>query len=159
MKQITALLAAFILVTAAQSQVRMRQAAPEIALRNERGDTIALSTLKGKVVLVDFWASWCGPCRQNNPGLVALYEKYKPLGLEIYGISIDSKKENWQNAIRQDKLNWIQVLDDKGWYAPSTLVYGVNAIPASYLLNKNGRIVGINLEGKELEHKLKSLLK
>jgi thiol-disulfide isomerase/thioredoxin len=114
--------------------------------------------MKGKVVLVDFWASWCGPCRKNNPNLVALYSKYKAQGLEILGVSIDKSKSDWTKAIEKDGLTWLQVLDPGGWNAQSTLDYGVDAIPASFLIDKAGVIRGVNLEGRELEATIRKLV-
>jgi len=158
MKHVLILLIVFGSCLAARTQVKTGQAAPELSLKRPNGETVALSSLRGKVVIVDFWASWCGPCRQNNPRLLALYNKYRQKGLEIYGVSIDTKKENWEKAIAQDKLTWIQVADDRGWDAASTLAYGVDAIPATFLINKEGVIVAMNPEDRELEHQLKTLL-
>jgi peroxiredoxin len=140
------------------AQVKTGQAAPEIKLEDADGNSFRLSDLKGKVVLIDFWASWCAPCRANNPKLLELYGKYKDKGFEILGVSIDNKKDTWQNAIRQDQLTWKQVIDDKGWNAESTIVYGVDAIPASFLLDKKGKIAAINMHGRQLEGKIKKLI-
>ncbi|NJO24861.1 MAG: TlpA family protein disulfide reductase [Bacteroidia bacterium] len=144
--------------SAVYAQVKPGQQAPELALEDINGNSFHLSEFKGKVVLIDFWASWCAPCRANNPKLLELYGKYKDKGFEILGVSIDNKKDLWKNAIQHDNLTWKQVIDDKGWNAESTIVYGVDAIPASFLLDKKGRIVGININGRQLEGKIKKLL-
>lgn len=159
MKIVLLTLVLFFVSFGAFSQVRKGKPAPEISLPGIDGKVINLSDLKGKIVLIDFWASWCGPCRHNNPKLVALYNKYHDKGFEIYGISIDSNAANWKTAIKQDELPWIQVNDNKGWYAPSTITYDVNAIPASYLLDRDGVIRLIDYDEKTIESKLKSLLK
>jgi peroxiredoxin len=141
------------------SQIRQGQAAPDLSLPDANGNMIHLADLKGKVVLIDFWASWCGPCRKNNPHLVKLYNKYHPKGLEIFGVSIDDNETQWKEAIQRDQLNWIQVNDSKGWDAPSALAYHVDAIPASFLVDKNGIVQEINLVSWALEMEVKSLLK
>jgi peroxiredoxin len=156
------ILFAFLLLTASSiafSQAKKGKPAPEISLPGLDGKVINLSDLKGKIVLIDFWASWCGPCRRNNPNLVKMYKKYHDKGFEIYGISIDSNAANWKQAVVQDQLPWIQVNDNKGWYAPSAITYDVNAIPSSYLVDKDGVIRLIDFEEKAIESKLKSLLK
>jgi peroxiredoxin len=140
-----------------QAQVKAGQPAPEIALPNAAGDTIALSSLKGKVVLIDFWASWCRPCRISNPHVVKLYNKYKDKGFEVFGVSIDSKKNDWLRAVKQDKITYTQVIDNGGWNAASAARYGVEGIPATFLLDKDGRIIAADLEGKELENKIAEL--
>ena len=141
------------------SQIQTGQAAPELSLPGRNGEIVHLSDLKGKVVLIDFWASWCGPCRRNNPNLVRLYNKYHEKGLEIYGISLDDNTSNWKEAVQHDRLEWIQVNDNKGWDAPSTLLYGVDAIPASFLVDKNGIVQKKDIGGGHLESEIKSLLK
>lgn len=140
------------------AQAKKGQPAPEIKLPDPSGQTLSLHEMKGKVVLVDFWASWCGPCRKNNPNLVALYSKYKDQGFEILGVSIDKSKTDWARAIEKDGLTWVQVLDPGGWDAQSTLDYGVEAIPASFLIDKSGVIRGVNLEGRELEATVRKLV-
>jgi len=131
--------------------------APEIALPNPDGDTIALSSLRGKYVLIDFWASWCRPCRVENPHLVENYKKYHDKGFEIYQVSLDKKKEAWVNAIKQDKLNWLHVSDLQYWNSAPAKIYKVEGIPASFLINRQGKIIAKNLRGDVLEAKLLEL--
>jgi len=147
-----------LLSTTLKAQVKVGQAAPEISLPDSKDSIINLSSLKGKVVLLDFWASWCRPCRIAIPSVVRLYDKYKSKGLEVYGVSIDEKKGAWLKAVKQDSITYLQVNDKAGWYAKVTLVYGVNEIPATFLIDKKGEIVAINLEGKNLEDKITELL-
>ncbi len=142
----------------AKAQVKAEQMAPEIALPNAKDSIVKLSSLKGKVVLVDFWASWCGPCRKSIPTVIGLYDKYKGQGFEVFGVSIDNKKKDWLTAIAHDKIKYIQVMDKAGWYSKVAERYGVNAIPNTFLLDKTGKIVAIDLEEDALEEKIKSLL-
>jgi peroxiredoxin len=141
------------------AQMRPGQTAIDLSLPDLHGKLVSLSELKGKVVLIDFWASWCGPCRQNNPHLKKLYNKYHSKGLEIYGVSLDEDVESWKKAVRHDKLIWIQVIDEKGWEAPSASAYSVDMIPTSFLIDRQGIIRTINAEGPDLESSVRDLLK
>lgn len=117
-----------------------------------------LSDFKDKLVLLEFWASNCGPCRKENPSLVKTYEKYNPKGFEIFAVSLDTKKTSWLKAIEKDKLPWLQVSDLKGRDNSASLIYGINGIPDNFLIDQNGIIVGRNLRGEELNKKLAELL-
>jgi len=148
----------FLTLSQAKAQIKQGYDAPDIALPAVNGDTIRLSSLKGKVVLLDFWASWCGPCRISNKHLVKIYPKYKAKGFEIFGVSLDEDKSKWENAIKKDHINWLQVNDGGGWDAHTAVKWNINAIPTSYLVDKKGKLVAMDLEGKELEKALKVLL-
>lgn len=140
------------------AQIKQGYKAPDVALPTATGDTIRLSSLKGKVVLLDFWASWCGPCRVSNKGLVKLYPKYKDKGFEILGVSLDEDQSDWQKAVKKDKISWLQVIDNGGWDSKTVNQWHISAIPTSYLINKEGVLVAMDLEGKELEKALNQLL-
>ncbi|MFD2572511.1 redoxin domain-containing protein [Spirosoma soli] len=133
--------------------------APEISLNDTTGTPVPLSSLRGKYVLVDFWASWCGPCRMENPNVVRMYNKYKDKGFAIYSVSLDQTKGNWTKAIRNDNLTWTHVSDLKYWQSAAAQQYGVQAIPATFLLDKEGKIIAKNLRGEALEQKLEEILK
>jgi len=130
--------------------------APEISLPTPAGQTISLSSLRGKVVLIDFWASWCGPCRVENKHLKDLYEKYSEKGFEILQVSIDTKRKDWIDAIKKDDLPWINISDLKANTA-AVMVYNVQSIPQSVLVGKDGKIIGKSLRGEDLEKKLEEL--
>ena len=133
--------------------------APEIIENTPLGQPLALSSLKGKVVLLDFWASWCGPCRQYNPELVAIYKKYKDKGFEIFAVSLDKSAEKWKEAIKTDQLEWLHVSDLKGWASAPAQKYQVTSIPTAILLDKEGKIIARDLKGIYLEKALDELLK
>ena len=133
--------------------------APDFTLTTPDGKALTLSSLKGKVVLIDFWASWCGPCRKENPNLVKLYEKYKNKEFTILSVSLDDNETAWKSAIEQDGLVWPNHVSDlKGWQSPMTQVYGFNSIPHTVLVSKDGKILGVGLRGELLEQKIKSIL-
>jgi thiol-disulfide isomerase/thioredoxin len=131
----------------------------QIKLPTVSGDSITLASQKGKVILLDFWASWCGPCRVSNKKLVKLYEKYKSQGFEIFGVSLDQEKRDWEKAIQKDKIAWLQVNDPRGsWNAKTAADWNISVLPTSFLINKKGDVVAIDLDGKELEKVIKKLL-
>tara|TARA_B110000483_G_scaffold169907_1_gene200948 strand:- start:228 stop:1370 length:1143 start_codon:yes stop_codon:yes gene_type:complete len=133
--------------------------APEINLKGPNGDLISLSSLKGKVVLLDFWASWCRPCRAENPNVVRLYNKYKDKGFTVYSVSLDQNKDKWLAAIVQDQLNWSNHVSElTGWKSSAGAKYGISSIPKTFLINKKGEITGYDLRGNELEQKLSEIL-
>jgi thiol-disulfide isomerase/thioredoxin len=132
-------------------------AAPEITLSDPFGKSISLSALSGKIVLIDFWASWCAPCRKDNPKNVSLYNKYKSKGFEIFGVSLDDNREAWIEAINKDKLLWSHGSDLQKWNSPLVGKYGIDAIPYTVLVDKEGKIIATKLRGEELEQKLKEI--
>jgi peroxiredoxin len=132
--------------------------APDFTNNNVNDKPVSLSSLKGKYVLLDFWASWCGPCRQENPSVVKAFHKYHDKGFDILGVSLDDTKTDWIQAIKKDGLEWTQVSDLKGWQASAASLYGVKGIPMNYLLDKNGIIVAKGLRGDDLERKLAEFL-
>ena len=133
--------------------------APSFTLPDTSGNSISLDSYKGKVVLVDFWASWCPDCRRANPFMLALYRKYHNKGLEFIGVSLDNKRERWTAAIAADTLTWTHVSSLKGWECPVAVEYNIHWIPTAVLIDREGRIVCRGLEGEALEAKIKEILK
>jgi peroxiredoxin len=131
--------------------------APEIQLPSPDGDNIALSSLRGKYVLIDFWAAWCRPCRVENPAVVRAYNRFADKGFEVYGVSLDRKRADWLKAIEADGLPWMHVSDLKYWQSEAAASYKVSAIPATFLLDPEGRIIAKNLRGESLTAKLEEI--
>ena len=135
------------------------QIAPNFTITTPEGESISLYDIKGKVKLIDFWASWCGPCRKENPHVVEIYKEYHPKGLEIFGVSLDNNKEAWVKAIADDGLVWKHGSDLKGWQSAPAQLYSVSGIPHTVLLDENNKIIAKNLRGDELKQKIAELLK
>lgn len=139
------------------SMIPVGSAAPDFSQQDPSGKTIALSSLRGKVVLIDFWASWCKPCRMENPNVKRVYEKYHGKGFEILGVSLDREKGAWTNAIQQDGLPWLHVSDLQFWNNAAAQQYGISSIPFTVLVDKEGKVIDKNLRGPALEAKLAEL--
>lgn len=132
--------------------------APELNMPNPEGEILTLESLRGKVVLIDFWASWCGPCRRENPNVVRLYNQYKDQGFEVFSVSLDKDKARWEAAIIKDNLNWSSHVSDlKGWGSAATSLYGFRGIPYTVLIDREGKIIQTRLRGAALEKKLEEI--
>src|SRR5215471_3455887 len=155
------LIASFVMIATSvkgQMQPNIEDSRLDFALPSLKGDSIRLSSMKGKVFLLDFWASWCVPCRYSNKQLVKLYSKYKDKGFEILGVSLDDNRNEWKKAVNKDKITWLQINDNGGWNAVSAAKWNINAIPASFLIDKDGNVVAFDPEKQDLENKIKQLL-
>jgi peroxiredoxin len=146
---------------AAPANTQIGKVALDFEQTSPEGKTVRLSDFRKKYVLLDFWASWCGPCRAENPNVVAVYNKYKDKGFTVLGVSLDApgQKEAWVKAIENDKLSWAQATDLKGWENAAAKMYGVRSIPSNFLIDPAGKIIGKNLRGKELEDELEKIFK
>lgn len=141
------------------SQVAIGQTAPDFTLPDVNGKPFTLSSLRGKYVLLDFWASWCGPCREENPNVVATYKEFKNKNFTILGVSLDKEKKDWMTAIKSDGLEWKQVSDLKYWNSAAAALYSVEAIPYNVLIDPAGKVVATSLRGSDLTNKLTEVLK
>jgi peroxiredoxin len=142
-----------------QDEPKIGEQYVDFEMVDQNGELQKLSDLKGKTIFLDFWASWCAPCRKENPNLVKTYNKFKSKGFEIFAVSLDENKENWLKAIKKDNLNWYHVNDLKGNGNKASLIYGVEGIPESFLIDENGIIIARDLRGEKLNEKLTELLK
>jgi thiol-disulfide isomerase/thioredoxin len=134
--------------------------APDIKLPGTKGDSLSLYPLKGELVIIDFWASWCGPCRRENPHKVEVFSKYKDKGLAVFSVSLDNNGENWRKAIVDDKLSWPDHVSElKGWQSSISKLYGVSSIPANVIIDGEGKILAKNLRGKQLDDFIDARLK
>ncbi len=143
----------------AESKLEIGAEAPDFTLETPDGKSVSVSSFKGKILLIDFWASWCAPCRAENPKMVKLYKKYKDKDFTILGVSFDREKDPWVNAIKADKLSWTQVSDLKYWDSPLTKQYNIQAIPYSVLIDKEGKIIAKGLTGESLKAKIAEIMK
>jgi thiol-disulfide isomerase/thioredoxin len=152
----------FLIIVAGEqaiAQPQFQQPAPALVLPDKKGQPIDLQSYRNQYVLVDFWASWCPPCRVFNKTLVKLYDRYHPLGFEILSVSLDENKQSWSKAIRADRLSWRQVIDTAAWNSVVAKNWDVLGVPNSFLIDPEGNIIARNLHGVELEKKVQELYK
>jgi peroxiredoxin len=144
---------------AALKAVSVGQKAPDFTLNDVDGNPVSLSSKIGsKLLLVDFWAAWCGPCRQENPNVVKVYKEFNKKGFDVFGVSLDQSKDDWVKAIADDKLTWTHVSDLQYWNNAAAKLYAVNSIPANFLLDETGTIIARNLREEDLYNKVKEIL-
>lgn len=141
------------------AQPKIGNLAPEIVLADQQGRPTSLHALRGKVVLIDFWASWCGPCRKSNRALLPIYRTWKEKGFEIYGISLDQDPAAWQKAIAEDQITWMQFNEKGGWDTPTANAWKIEYLPTSFLLDRNGKIISVDPSPEELRRYLRQALK
>ncbi|RBN51002.1 TlpA family protein disulfide reductase [Flavobacterium psychrolimnae] len=156
MKKIVLLFSLIISISTATAQMKIGHSLPDFQLKNNKELTINLASLKGKTVLIDFWASWCAPCRIANKKLVPFYNQHKNDKFEIVGISLDTDKTKWMNAIQKDKLEYEQLSDPKGFDAKAALLFGVEQLPSAYLFDASGKLVAINPTEEQILMQIKN---
>lgn len=141
------------------AQALKQEPASDFKLPNAKGDSITLSQFRGKVVLLDFWASWCGPCRVANKHLVKIYPTYRNKNIVFLSVSLDEQPSDWLNAVKKDKLSWVQLIDKKAWNSPVAAAWDVNSIPSTFLIDQEGNVIARNLMGSALESGIDKLIK
>ena len=148
------ILGAMLVAASGYAQPKIGQKAPEISMTDITGKTRTLSSLKGKVVLVDFWASWCMPCRKSNREVGPIYNQYAKKGFEVFAISLDTDKSAWKQAVDKDKINWLQMLEPGGWDGATALAWKIDQLPTSFLVDRHGVIISIDPSPTELQRYL-----